>query len=73
MLQFHFIFELITPSVLTFQVCFIKFCILLGSYQQGSRDGELIYWRYFGDTLGIRQHVGTKHRWIVIVNVIERW
>ena len=53
MLQFNFIFELITPSVLTFQVCFIKFCILLGSYQQGSRDGELIYWRYFGDTLGI--------------------
>ena len=43
MLQFNFILKLITPSVLTFR----------GSYQQGSRDGGLISWGYFGDTLGI--------------------
>ena len=53
MLQFYFILKLITPSVLTFQVCFIKFFISRGSYQQGSRDGGLIYWGYSGDTLEI--------------------
>ena len=66
MLQFHFILKLITPSVLTFS----------GSYPQGSRDGGLICWGYFGDTLGVHtlgiwQYAGVKHRWIVIVNVIE--